>query len=285
MKNLKAAFVMIPMLFLGLAVIFYSCSKDDGKLPEVTTMEVTDITNNSALGGGVVTSDGGQKIVAMGLVWATHENPTVSDFYTSVGQYTLDGIADREFASAITGLEKTTMYYARAYAANETGVGYGQTITFETDESGMIIHPLTADMIVCWTQETSEGPKENLVDGNPGTYWHSAWSSGVQPLPHYIQITFPEAKPMGGFTYTHRNPSGVGGRPTQFDLQTSNNMETWTTVWTSAPGLPVIPVDEAVTLFFGQNFSSRYFRVRILTNSGNTTFTYLSTLTVFEFRN
>jgi len=285
MKNLKAAFVMIPMLFLGLAVILYSCSKDDSKLPEVTTMEVTDITNNSAFSGGVINSDGGKKIVAMGLVWATHENPTVSDFYTSVGQYTLDGIADREFTSAITGLEKTTLYYARAYAANETGVGYGQTITFETDESGMIIHPLTADMIVCWTQETSEGPKENLVDGNPGTYWHSAWSSGVQPLPHYIQITFPEAKPMGGFSYTHRNPSATSGRPNQFDLQTSNDGENWTTVWTSQADLPIAPADEVFTQMFGQNFTSRYFRIRIIATPGMTNWTYLSTITVFEFRN
>jgi hypothetical protein len=285
MKNVKTVFFIYPIIILGLAAFIFGCSKEDGKLPEVTTSEVFDITNNSAKASGTVTSDGGSKIVALGLVWSTSENPTVSDFYSSVGQYTIDGIDLREFTSVMSNLEKNTFYYVRAYAANEVGVAYGQTVTFETDESGMIIHPLTADMILCWTQETSEGPKENLVDGNPATYWHSAWSSGVQPLPHYIQITFPEAKPMGGFTYTHRNPSGVAGRPTQFDLQTSNDLENWTTVWTSEPGLPVTPVDEAVTLLFGQNFSSRYFRIRILTNSGNTTFTYLSTITVFEMRN
>lgn len=47
-----------------LLVMFLSCDKDDdsgvsGDLPQVKTLEVTDLTGNSAVSGGEVLADGG----------------------------------------------------------------------------------------------------------------------------------------------------------------------------------------------------------------------------------
>lgn len=153
------------------------------------------------------------------------------------------------------------------------------------DQQAAEVVPLTNDMIETFTQEGSEGPKENLVDGNPATYWHSSWSSGVSPLPHHIQINFDNPTELGGLNYTFRQPSGITDRPNQFDIQTSSDGETWTTVWTSKPNLPVAPVDEMRTLIFDQNYSARYFRVRILATYGNRDWTHLSTLEVFRVKN
>ena len=121
------------------------------------------------------------------------------------------------------------------------------------DQQAADVIPLTNDMIETFTQEGSEGPKENLVDGNTATYWHSAWSSDVAPLPHHIQINFDNPTEIGGLNYTFRQPSGITDRPNHFDIQTSPDGETWTTVWTSKPGLPVAPVDEMRTLVFDRN--------------------------------
>src|SRR5699024_7927736 len=66
------------------------------------------------------------------------------------------------------------------------------------------IEGITADMIDTYTQESSEGPKENLLDGDINTYWHSAWSSGVEPLPHWIEFNFSDKVSVGAFTYTLR---------------------------------------------------------------------------------
>lgn len=287
MKKAKTKIWMYPLLLMGFAAfIFISCSKDDsGNLPVVTTKDVTDVSHNSAFSGGVVTEDGGTIITAIGVCWSTSENPTVSDFYTSDGTYTIEGVEARDFVSQAKDLEPLTTYYLRAYAANEAGVGYGEQKTFETDEAGQIIHTLTIDMIDAWTQETSEGPKESLIDGNTATYWHSAWSAGVEPLPHYIQIIFPEETLIGGFNYTFRQPSGISDRPNHWDIQISSDGETWESVWESATDLPVEPVDEMQTLEFGQNFSSRYFRIRILDTYDSRDWTHLSTIEVFENRN
>lgn len=154
------------------------------------------------------------------------------------------------------------------------------TRDFDMDDAEIIT--LTADMIETFTQESSEGPKESLVDGNTGTYWHSAWSSGVEPLPHWIQINFPEPTELGGLNYTFRQPSGITDRPNHFDIQTSNDGETWTTVWESASGLPVDPVDEKRTLVFDQNYTSQMFRIRILDTYGSRSWTHLSTIEVFR---
>ncbi len=142
--------------------------------------------------------------------------------------------------------------------------------------------PLTVDMIETFTQETVEGPKESLVDGDTGTYWHSAWSGGVEPLPHHIQINFDELTELGGMNYTFRQPSGITDRPNKFDIQISDDGQEWTTVWTSQPGLPVEPVDEKQTLVFDQNYSSQYYRIRILETYGNRNWTHLSTIEVFR---
>lgn len=287
MRNKHTKLWMVPILLLGLsALIVISCSKDNsGKLPQVKTLEVTDVKHSSAKSGGEITSDGGSLITAIGVCWSTHDKPTVSDFYTSDGQYTLEGVVTRAFSSLLKDLEPKTRYYMRAYAANESGVAYGETKSFETDEAGQIIIPLTADMIEVWTLEPTEGSKEALVDGQTSTYWHSAWSAGVNPLPHWIQITFPEAKEIGGFHYTFRQPSGITDRPNKFDFQTSADGQSWTTVWTSAAKLPVEPVDEMQTLVFGQNFSARFFRIRILDTHGSRDWTHLSTIQVFTNKN
>ncbi|MNV23558.1 Sialidase precursor [compost metagenome] len=34
------------------------------------------------------------------------------------------------------------------------------------------------------------GEKENILDGNPDTFWHNIWMGGEPPLPHYVIIDF-----------------------------------------------------------------------------------------------
>jgi hypothetical protein len=156
--------------------------------------------------------------------------------------------------------------------------------TRDFDMNDAEIVPLTVDMIETFTQESSEGPKESLVDGDTGTYWHSSWSSGVEPLPHWIQINFTEPTELGGLNYTFRQPSGITDRPNHFDIQVSDDGSTWTTVWESSAGLPVEPVDVKRTLVFDQNYTSQMFRIRILDTYGSRNWTHLSTIEVFRVK-
>lgn len=95
-------------------------------VPVITTNEVTQITQTSAICGGNIISDGGYQIFARGVCWSTHENPTTSDALTS------DGNDIGEFISYLTDLQPNTQYYVRAYAINSNDVYYGDQQSFTT---------------------------------------------------------------------------------------------------------------------------------------------------------
>jgi hypothetical protein len=117
--NIKATVIILVALF-----VFSSCKKLE--LPSVTTATVTNITINSAVGGGTITDEGSSGIVSIGLCWSTDPEPTFQDFKSSE----MAGV--NEFKSTMKGLLSGTKYYVRAYAVNDQGIGYGNEVTFTT---------------------------------------------------------------------------------------------------------------------------------------------------------
>ena len=98
----------------------------DFDLPEVTTNNVTDITQTSAKGGGEVTSDGGAAVTERGICWSISHNPTINNYKVQAGDGTGSFLCD------ITGLNAHTTYYVRAYAINSKGTAYGDEVSFNT---------------------------------------------------------------------------------------------------------------------------------------------------------
>lgn len=96
-------------------------------MPELTTTEVSSITDSTAVSDGTITSNGGATVTARGVCWGTTQTPTISDSKTT------DGDGAGTFTSEITGLVSNTTYHARAYAKNSIGIRYGNTISFVTD--------------------------------------------------------------------------------------------------------------------------------------------------------
>ncbi len=97
-----------------------------GETASVTTLKVTNITQVSATGGGVVTSDGGYPVIERGVCWSTEHDPTIEGSHASAGEGT------GEFTVDMTGLTPNTTYYVRAYVINSMGANYGSEVTFET---------------------------------------------------------------------------------------------------------------------------------------------------------
>ena len=94
-------------------------------LPTVTTSMVSDITSTSVVCGGNVTYSGGATVTERGVCWSSNSSlPTVNDSHTS------DGYGVGEFTSLITGLEEGISYYVRAYATNNAGTAYGESVLF-----------------------------------------------------------------------------------------------------------------------------------------------------------
>jgi len=94
--------------------------------PSLTTNSITNIGENSAVSGGVITSDGASPISAKGVCWSTSSNPTITDAKTN------DGSGSDNFSSKLSGLQEGTTYYVRAYATNSKGTSYGNEVSFTT---------------------------------------------------------------------------------------------------------------------------------------------------------
>lgn len=125
--RLKLAITLLTLFTLS--VYFTGCKDDDEPktLPVVTTAAVTNITTTTANAGGEITSDGNTAITASGVVYSnTNNTPNTDDSKTETG------ITTGTFTSELTGLSSGTLYYIRAYATNEVGTAYGETVTFTT---------------------------------------------------------------------------------------------------------------------------------------------------------
>ena len=98
-------------------------------VPTVITNPVSNISNTSAIVGGIVSSDGGARVTIRGVCWGISHNPTISNNHMTNG----NGIGT--FTTNLTGLSANTIYYVRAYATNDVGTAYGNEISFITELS------------------------------------------------------------------------------------------------------------------------------------------------------
>jgi len=100
-------------------------------LPTITTTDISEITETTAVSGGNVTGDGNADITARGVCWNNEGSPTIADSKTT------DGSGIGLYESSLTGLAANTTYYVRAYATNNSGTAFGNEISFTTSsESG-----------------------------------------------------------------------------------------------------------------------------------------------------
>lgn len=122
--------VLVYVLTMGLLLMFLnSCEDEDTKSVAIlTTTEISEITQSSAVSGGDITDDGGTTVTTRGVCWSTNETPTIDDSKSTNGS----GIGS--FTADISSLAAGITYYVRAYAINSEGVGYGNTISFKTLE-------------------------------------------------------------------------------------------------------------------------------------------------------
>ena len=150
----------IPALIILLGLII-SCDKFDlartnnhdpeskyfsPSIPQLSTIDPTAVTRQSAKSGGNITDDGGENIFIHGVCWSIKQNPTIADNKTE------DGNGSGNFISIISGLTASTKYFLRAYATNSAGTAYGNEVIFTT-ASPMI--PILTTSIITSTTATS----------------------------------------------------------------------------------------------------------------------------------
>lgn len=100
--------------------------QDNWIFEKITTKEVTDIRQNTAVCGGIVDENSGD-VTERGICWKKDDLPTINDNHI----YMEDNINDYEIRMA--GLESSSRYLVRAYIKNSKGdVLYGNIRIFTT---------------------------------------------------------------------------------------------------------------------------------------------------------
>lgn len=119
-----------------------------------------------------------------------------------------------------------------------------------------------ADQFYSEYTETKEGSYDALLDGDPSTFWHSAWVGGnVTPGTHYLQVTLLE--PEDGvlrLKMTRRSSSDVD-HVTELLVKASNDAQNWTEITTIS--LPFGSKTETLERFFTLETSYKYLRFYI----------------------
>ncbi|GAA4306909.1 hypothetical protein [Aestuariibaculum suncheonense] len=119
----------------------FSCSSDDHQgqnntneptkeitLPVLETSTIEAVEAFKATLWGKVINNGGSSISERGICYSINENPSYSDNYEKAGFVKGSG----EFQVSLQNLQSGTTYYAKAYAVNEKGIGYGNEVSFSS---------------------------------------------------------------------------------------------------------------------------------------------------------
>ncbi len=81
--------------------------------------------------------------------------------------------------------------------------------------------------------ERGEGEPQHVLDGDPATFWHTAWSGGAVPRhPHELVIDMVTPTEVAGLQYTPRQTQANGssnGRVKQYAVYTSADGKEWGT--------------------------------------------------------
>ncbi len=80
------------------------------------------------------------------------------------------------------------------------------------------------------TSGSAEGPVSNVLDGDAGTIWHTNYTNGNTPYPHWVTLELGSTATVNGFGYLDRQTGGQNGRVKDYTVSVSTNGTDWTQV-------------------------------------------------------
>lgn len=123
----SSGFVTFPSVeALGAWALVNADNLQEIFLPEVSAVTVSTIRSKSAGVTATVTSLNNGTLLESGVVCSTNSTPTLDNGTR------YDGNASATISLRVKSLLPETRYYVRAYARNERGTAWGETVTFKT---------------------------------------------------------------------------------------------------------------------------------------------------------
>jgi len=130
---------------------FFFYGSVTSQIPTLSTSAVSSLGTTTATSGGNISDDGGATVTARGVVWSTNPTPVIS-----LSTKTSNGTGTGTFSSSLTSLSPNTTYYVRAFATNSAGTGYGNELSFKTNNmvaSGNLTSATSINIKKTWSQQ------------------------------------------------------------------------------------------------------------------------------------
>ena len=199
----RSAEIIIRQSLLTLTDTLFINQAKAPNVPTMTTYDAYNITASSVATGGNITSDGGGDVLSRGVCWSKNDNPTIEDSKKTNGK------GSGTFTTEITGLDPATKYYARSYATNRTGTGYGNSVSFTTLVTKPTVTTVTATQItknsavtggnitsngggaitqrgVCWSISENPTVSGNITSNGTGSGVFTSSITGLMPVTKYF---------------------------------------------------------------------------------------------------
>lgn len=163
--------------------------------------------------------------------------------------YTLDGSAVTRASPRYTGplpLPEGGIVRAAAFAAAGARTlpltaANESSATFGLCQRGWRV-------VDCSSEQGGGEGAAKLIDGDPGTHWHSRWSPDSPSPPHHVTIDLGQTVQARGFVYLPRQ-DGNNGTVADYELLGSVDGERWTSLAVGTfANLAANPVAQVVTL-------------------------------------
>ncbi len=143
-------------------------------VPKVRTVEVTDVARTTATIIGEVTDESGAAVTERGVCWDVTPIPSTS------GNHLNSGTGTGTFSVALSDLAVGQKYYVRAYAINEKGTAYGDTLSFITGDAVKPTVTTAGITNIDWRTATGGGEVTNDGDATV-TERGICWSTEHDP--------------------------------------------------------------------------------------------------------
>ncbi|MBN2613272.1 MAG: hypothetical protein JXB00_17090 [Bacteroidales bacterium] len=179
--------------------------------PELVTKVPANIKTKEVQLTAFLSHSGGSEITEKGFCWSTVPGATINDNHIEVSAQVN---APADFFLNLDNLNVNTNYYVNSYAINETGIGYGNEITFKTLPfsipevnttaisnigttsarcGGEIIYNGERDITgkgVCWSRSGVPTIDSSHVISGTGTESYISQVSGLKPNTLYFVCAF-----------------------------------------------------------------------------------------------
>jgi uncharacterized protein (TIGR02145 family) len=174
--------LQFPRLLILLLVFltFPGCKEE--VVPTLTTAAVSEITEETAIGGGTISNDGGALVTQRGVCWNLSTDPTIM-----LATKTNEGRGIGMFTSYITGLTTGKTYHVRAYATNSAGTAYGKDISFPTR---LILAPTVTTTEILAVSSRAAFCRGNVTDGGGAPQLERGICFSKDPMPTILSSAF-----------------------------------------------------------------------------------------------